>query len=1066
MTALRGVYGLPPGADFPRRLVEGLRARLAGAPPEALARVTLHVNTRRMQRRIREILAAEGALLLPRLGLVTDPGLAALPGLAPPVPPLRRRLELMQLVAGLIAADPSLAPRSAAFALADSLAALMDEMQGEGVTPAALAALDTAPHARHWQKSLAFVRLVERYFGDAPPDPQARLRAAVERLAAAWQAAPPAEPVIVAGSTGSRGATARLMAAVAALPQGVLVLPGFDVDMPPHAWDGLADRLTAEDHPQYRYRLLLDRLGLAPGDVRPWVEGAAPDRARNRLISLALRPAPVTDQWLAEGAGLGDLSAATAGLALIEAPTPRAEALAIALRLRRAAEDGVTAALITPDRQLTRRVAAALDRWRILPDDSAGRPLGLTAPGRLLRQIARLRGARVTVEALVSLIKHPLVHSGAGRGEHLRHSRELELHLRRHGPAFPDGAALRALVRGWAQRRDGADPPEASRTPPPPLPAPSSFEKYPRGESPAGRRGAESPPAPPGPVGTHGRLAPPDPPAPSSGRAAPLPAERWGAWLAECLERLAEAPEAPLSRHVAAHRALAEALAAGPAGGSGALWEAAAGAEARAAMDELGREAPHGGTMDAADYAALTDALLARREVREPVAAHPHIRIWGTLEARVQGADLVIAAGLNEGVWPELPPPDPWLNRRMRQEAGLLLPERQIGLAAHDFQQAAGAPEVILSRALRDAEAPTVPSRWLNRLSNLLDGLPAANGPQALAAMRARGASWVAAAAALERPAAPVPRAPRPAPRPPVAARPRRLSVTEIETLIRDPYAVYARHVLRLRPLDPLHPMPDALLRGSVLHKVVERFVRERPDPEMPGAEPAAAARARLIAAAEAVLAAEVPWPAARRLWRARLMRVADWFLAAEAARPGRPALIEGKGAVTLAGPGVTLTARADRIDALPDGRLEILDYKTGKPPSERTERHFSKQLLLEAAMAERGGFAPLGPREVARVAYVGLGLTPEERATDLSPGFLDSVWEELGLLLAAYLAPGQGFASRRAPRNEGDAGDYDHLARFGEWDMSDPPRPEDLDGPDGGDEAGTGQGSAPEAGT
>jgi len=970
------LFALPPGADFPRLLVRGLLARMADRPPEALARVELYVNTRRMQRRIRAILSESGARLLPRLRLVTDPGeVGAIAGLPPPVPPLRRRLELMQLVGRLLERQPGLAPSSATFDLADSLARLMDEMQGEGVLPATLANLDVSAHSRHWQQSLAFIDLVQRYFSpeaDLAPDSQARQRMAVEHLAARWAETPPEHPVIIAGSTGSRGTTARLMDAVSKLPQGALILPGFDFDMPDAVWSALDDALTSEDHPQYRYRALLRRLNTDPCAIRPWIEGArAPHPDRNQLISLALRPAPVTDQWMLEGRGLSDLDHVCAEMSLIEAPSPRAEALAIAMRLRKAAEDGVFAALITPDRGLTRQVTAALDRWRIVPDDSAGRPLALSAPGRFLRHVAGLFGQKLTVQALVTLLKHPLTHSAEGRGDHLRHSRDLELRLRARGPAFPDRESLIA----WAASR---------------------------GDDVLG----------------------------------------WASWLGDCLDGTAPPASLPLAQHVARHIALAERLATGREGtDSGALWQKEAGIQASAAMDELSREASHGGVLTTAEYAFFFNAMLQGREVREAVESHPRIMIWGTLEARVQGADLVILGGLNEGVWPQLPTPDPWLNRQMRLDAGLLLPERQIGLAAHDFQQAAGAPEVVLSRCLRDSEAATVPSRWLNRLTTLLHGLPEQGGIAALEAMRARGDQWLAHAVALEADIARIAPAARPSPRPPVAARPRQLSVTAIERLIRDPYAIYARYILGLRALDPLVPQPDALLRGQVLHRVVEEFVQQ-------GRElPRDAARARLLSLTEQVLAQDVLWPAARRLWAARLERVADWFLDRESARPGQPVLMERSGALHLPGLGFTLTARPDRIDALPDGCIEVMDYKTGAPPSADEQAYFAKQLLLEAVIAEQGGFAALGPREVARVIYIGLGASPREVVTEITPQVNADTLAGLERLIGSYMNHTTGYTARRAPKSERFDGDFDHLARLGEWEMSAAPNPQDVGG-------------------
>lgn len=967
------VFALPPGVDFPAALVRGLRTRLQGHPPEAMARVQLFVNTARMRRRVTEVFAAEGATLLPRIRLVTDLAQeAAVEGIPAAIPPLRRRLELMQLVGHLLDAQPDLAPRAALYDLADSLATLMDEMQGEGVSPQAIARLDVSNHSAHWTRTQAFMQIVQPFFAASePPDPEARQRRVVEAMAARWAVAPPPGPVIVAGSTGSRGATLRLMQAVAVLPQGALVLPGHDFDLPDAVWETMADAMTAEDHPQFRGRRVMQALGLAPGQIGLWDATPPANPARNRLVSLSLRPAPVTDQWLTEGAALTDIATATADMTLIEAESPRDEALAIALILRQAAEGDQVAALVTPDRGLTRQVAAALDRWGIIADDSAGKPLALSAPGRLLRHVAGLMGRRLTAETLLTVLKHPLVATAADRGPHLRLTRDLELRLRSHGPAFPSGDALRLWA--GAQKDDMATP--------------------------------------------------------------------WAEWVIAALDGLAALTPAPLADLRAQHRAAVELLARGPWGAdAGALWQQAAGQAALAAIEALGAEAAAGGLFRLEDYRNLIDALLARGEVRDEVQGHPRLLILGTLESRVQGADLVILGGLNDGIWPQAAAPDPWLNRRMRKDAGLLLPERQIGLAAHDYQQAIAAPRVVLTRAGRNADAETVPSRWLNRLVNLLGGLADQGGPAALAAMRARGDHWLQLADALERPAAPVPPASRPAPRPPVAHRPRELALTRVATLIRDPYEIYARYILRLKKLDPLHHSPDARLRGSLLHEILERFVKER----VP--ETRDEARARLMAIAAAVLAEKAPWPAARALWLARLDRAAGFFLDHDGMDGGTAVAIENKGRVRLDPLDFALYGTPDRIDALPDGRLHILDYKTGTPPTKKQQEQFDKQLLLAACMAERGGFAQLGPREVARITYIGLGTNPKAESQPLTEEILGKVWQDLHKLITRYLTPGTGYAARRAVFESRFPGDYDHLSRFGEWEMTDRAVAEDME--------------------
>ncbi len=979
MTGLAGLWGIDPGADFAAALVAGLTARLAEAPPEAAGRIRVIVPTRPLQRRIIEAFEAGPSRLLPRIevldDLADDPALA----LAPADPPLVRHLTLARLVDALLATSPGLATRSAVFDLAQSLADLMDEMQAEDVSPDRLARLDVADMAAHWQASLRFLSIIGDAVASGTTGPEARLHTAVARIAADWAAAPPAEPVIVAGSTGSRGPARALMRAVAALPHGALVLPGFDFALPDHAWAALTDALTGEDHPQFRHARLLSDLAATPDAVRRW-HGGPVDAARGRLTSLALRPAPVTDQWLTEGPRLGDPAAATAGLTLIEAPDPRAEAAALAMAMRDALEQGLTATLITPDRTLARRVTAVLDRWHLRPDDSAGRPLSQTAPGRFLRHTAALFHDRLTAEALAVLLKHPLTHSGADRGPHLLCTRDLELHLRQMGPPYPDACSL----TDWAT----ADQPTPCR-------------------STVNRAGASS--APPG-------------------------AGAWASWLGAALPPAPDPGDRPLSDHLARHRTLAETLAAGLSGTPRELWAAEAGRQAADAMDALAQAAPSAAPMSAFDYARLLDRVLSAVNVGEDVPAHPGLRIRGPREARGESADLMILAGLNEGAWPAAPTPDPWMSRRMRLDAGLLLPERQIGLSAHDFQIAAGAPRVILSRARRDDAAETVPSRWLNRLTNLMAGLPD-GWVQALADMRARGDHWLALGDALFRPEAPAPPEARPAPAPPALQRPGRLSITQIQNLIRDPYAIYARHVLRLRPVEPLTKAPDPRDRGTILHGLLQALVTDGAFDEMRFAED-------LAAGADAALRQGVPWPAARRLWLARLAAVAGDFAAAETLRrdKGTPLGKECPARLALDEIGFVLTGVVDRIDAGRDGGYLVYDYKSGAAPSPSVQRHFDRQLALSALCVASGAVAGIPAAPVIEAAF--LSLAGDAKVVGAPADDLDPATTRAGLvgLLAAWADPERGYVSRRAVRSmlDSSGGDYDHLARFGEWAQTD----------------------------
>lgn len=962
------LFGLPPGVDFPHAVIAGLREKLTGAPPEAMARVEIIVNTERMRRRMRAIFDAGPPCLLPRirvLGEVLPPPGADIPDA---VPPLQRRLQLVQLVSGLLDAQPDLAPRAALFDLADSLANIMDEMQGEGVMPEDIATLDVSDQSGHWERALGFLRIVQGFMDPAndAPDATARQRRVAEALAAQWAVHPPQHPVILAGSTGSRGATALLMRAVARLPQGALILPGFDFDMSAEAWGDLREALTCEDHPQFRFARLMRELELTRENVALWHADNAPCPARNRLVSLALRPAPVTHAWLTEGPALTSLDTATQDVTLVQAQTRREEALAIALRLRKAAKDGTTAALITPDRQLTRQVTAALDQRGIVPDDSAGIPLQLTPPGRFLRHVAELFTKPLSAEALLALLKHPLCHTGAARNEHLRMTRDLELSLRRYGPPFP---TLETLLT-FAEHREWRD---------------------------------------------------------------------WGNWAGQLCGQDGGGTR-HLSEWLTLHRTLAEALAAGTGQqGAGQLWAQVAGTETLDLVRRLEEAAPHGGALSAQDYVGLFNAVLAREEQRDRDIGHPHILIWGTLEARVMGAELLILASLNEGSWPEPPAPDPWLNRKMRHDAGLLLPERRIGLSAHDFQQAIGAEQVWLTRSVRSDDAETVPSRWLNRLSNLLTGL-GEDGKQAYEAMEARGAEWLSLTQALED-VSPVPSAPRPSPQPPRASRPKQLSVTEIKTLIRDPYAIYAKHVLRLKPLDPLAKVPDALLRGILAHDVLEQFICDTVS------DPAQLTRAHLMSTTARTLNETVPWPAARVMWHTRMDKIADGFVADETERRtySEPLEHEIKGRRDLDALGFRLTCKADRIDRHEDGRLIIYDYKTGAPPDKGEQTHFDKQLLLEAAIAEAGGFTDIEPEEVAAAVYIGLGSKPVNKPAPLDETPPAKVWAEFCNLIGRYMESDQGFTARRAMQRAQDEGRYDQLARFGEWDTTATPKKEPV---------------------
>lgn len=959
MTDGARVFAVPPGVAYAPAFVAGWQARFGALDPLDRARSLILVNSRRSQAALEAALAAAGLGLLPRL-VPIDAGLED-QDLAPAIDPLRRQLWLTRLVGAYLSRTDTAAPPAAAADLAEALARLLDQVQEEGVGLARLSTLAPDSLAGHWQRTVAFLDILREAWpailaGEGALDPAARAHAAVAARVATWAADPPRHPVVVAGSTGSRPGTARLIAAAARLPQGAVVLPGFDPDLPAEIWDSVGP-----DHPMHPFKRLLTALDMVPRDVALW-HGAASSPARARLWAEALRPAPVTDAWIAAADGLGAAAPeATAGISLIEATSPRHEAAAIALAMRQGLEvPGQRVALVTPDATLARRVTVELARFGIVPDDSLGRPLLQSPAGVFWHLVAEAAEPDADAVKLAALFAHPLACPGTTRAEHLRHARAYERAVLRRGP-----------TRGLA----------------------------------------------PWPPDTAERVTPPE-------------AVAWRAAVATALAGLTAAQGSGLSARLAAHLAAAEAMSTPP-GEAPQVWAGADGTALAQALARVIQAAPALGDAPVADYPGLMRACLADQTLRpEPGRAHPRVAIRGPREGRIEGADLVILGGLNEGTWPAAPGTDPWLSRPMRRSLGLEAPEALIGLSAHDFLLGAMTPAVILTRSLRAEGTPQIAARWWVRLVTLLQGV----APDALAAMRARGQGFHDLVARLHLPQASVPRAPRPAPCPPVAARPRQLSVTEVERLIRDAYDIYAKRVLRLRPLDPLGRAPEARDRGQVIHAILHRFVTVT-TPDWPDD---ATARTLLLDITDQVLAETVAWPDLRRLWRGRVRRFAAFLIEGERQRraEGRPAALETAGAIILdapAGP-FTLTARADRIDDLGGGTAAIFDYKSAAPPSAKQIGLFAQQLHLQGVILDRGGFAEIPGLRAHSGAYIGLsGVGSSTTVADLGPEVALAA-ERLARLIADFDDPQTPYLAWGRAEKVGDVGDYDHLSRRAEW--------------------------------
>ncbi|MFZ2008098.1 MAG: double-strand break repair protein AddB, partial [Stellaceae bacterium] len=495
------------------------------------------------------------------------------------------------------------------------------------------------------------------------------------------------------------------------------------------------------------------------------------------------------------------------------------------------------------------------------------------------------------------------------------------------------------------------------------------------------------------------------------------------------LPALLAAKEASVGALVSAHITAAERLAASrDESGPARLWREAAGEVAATFCHDLLDAARDFPELRGRDYPALFEALSAGRVVRPTYGRHPRLAIWGLVEARLQQADLVVLGGLNEGTWPGSVPADPWMSRQMRAEFGIALPERAIGMAAHDFVQALGAPEVALIRAARQEGAPTVPSRWLLRLEAVLRavGLEGRLGPD----------PEIAAATALSDQPRELRPLPRPEPRPPLASRPRQLPVTEIETWRRDPYAVYAKHILKLRALDELDADPDRADLGIAIHNALAEFVHRHPH-----GLPAHAER-ELLEIGEWKFGPLLSRPSAWAFWWPRFERIARWFVAEEQARRTRIAesRSEVEGKIELDAPGGTFTiiARADRVDRLASGALAVIDYKTGSVPRKQDiAAAIAVQLPLEGAIASAGGFGGIAGAPVAALEHWKLGggnpVGLIDPASDEPAALIAQVLSAIRAHIARYDDPAMPYRPVPVAKWRPRYSDYAHLERLTE---------------------------------
>lgn len=957
------VFTIPSHRSFADALAAGLIGKF-GKSPLGLAQGRILLPNNRAVRAVTDafVRASGSGLLLPRLIPVGDPELDERLGGAldridegepvpPAVDPMERLLTLASIVRGEEAAE--------SLRLAADLARTLDALTIEEVDPTRLrdAVNETTNLARHWEKSLEKLQLIyenwpEILADEGKIDLAERRNRLLHRIADRWRDEPPAGFTVAAGITTSAPAIAALVRRVARMPQGMVVLPGLwlaDI-FPDEEWDALGPDEKGRGeatHPQFHLKLLLDRMGIGRGEVERWPAAgrASSPAARARAVVNAMSAPQFSDKWQR----LKPAERRLTGVRAIELADAASEAQAIALALRGALETpGETAALVTPDRSLARRVSALLKRWEIEADDSAGRALSETPPGTLLLGIAAAVAEELAPVPLLAVLKHPLVGgTDDERVNWLGSVRLLDLALRGPRPApGVDGIDRLIEERKKERRYRGCD---------------SAWRKL---KPFASAIGGE--------------------PAPGS-----VP-------LSAVAERLAT-----VAGKLAGDRP----------------WRGADGRMAAELLAELQvSEAAARLQVRPADAVPILRHLLDERAVRLAYGGHPRIFIWGLLEARLQRADLIVLGGLNETVWPAAPAPDPWLAPKIRSKLGLSTLEYRVGLAAHDFASALGAPKVLITRARRDAKSPTVASRLWLRLEAMTGGVTRDTRLERIAPMLDD--------AGAQEPVS------KPGPRPPIAARPKDISVTSVDRLKADPFAFYAREILKLPNLDPVDADHSAAWKGSAVHEVLEQWLNED------GCDPN-----RLMARAERLIADETIHPMLRAFWAPRLIEAIRWVESEERSNQeaGRkPLRAEWKGEAPIEG--VRLRGRADRIDVLADGSLAIVDYKTGKAPAAKAVLEgFALQLGLLGLIAEAGGFPEIAGSartfeywSLTKYAdKFGRCVRPDK---DVGPDeFLQRAKSAFAEAAAKWLLGHEPFWAKLNPAYA-PYGEYDQLMRLEEW--------------------------------
>ncbi len=812
-----------------------------------LSRIQIFLPTKRAIKTIKDAFLRQSngqTMMLPKMVALYDMDTDN-PDIPNSISPLERQFLLMRLCQQRHNLSPD-----KAFQLAASLAHLLDEMHQYEISLNCLDNIVPDVYAKHWQQTLMFLDIIREFWPQILAeknliDPGERYVRIIDSQINEWQKNPPKENIYAVGFTGGTPCLERFLKAVNQLPNGHIIIPDLNTLISDEDWEAID-----ETHPQFHLKKLLTFLDIDRKQVCSWVNES---NERQRFIHESLKPAQTTNTWK-------DIkpfqSNVLDGIRFINCTTPVSEALTIAIELRKVLETpGKTAALVTTDRNLSRRVISEMKRWNIILDDSAGTPLAKTPIGSYLLLLANAAQER-TDNSLLALLKHPLSTDGEAIG------------------------MLKLKVRDWeksAREQNIPLEPQLKTNL-------ESFFTFFKNSAPV-------------------RL------------------------------------ETILKEHLKVAEELAQTT---DRTGKERLWGKEEGEQAALLLTEIQNYINDQSFILPMHYPSFLNALFMNVNVRPLYGMHPRLDILGPIEARLQHPDLVIIGGMNEGTWPQTIEADPWFSRPMRASCGLPLPEEKIGILAHDFAHLMMTKEVIITRSLKQDGTPTIPSRWFSRIEALL-GISNLTLPQ-------EEENFVSALQSIDAQEIPT----RPMPTPPVEARPKRLSITRVEEWMKDPYSIYARFILDLKKLNNLDEELSLKDYGIAIHKALEEFLKITP--------PCADINVLLDLGNKAFEKVGFT-PALLAFWKPKFERLAVWFIQQQKERlKSNPHFyLEEKGSLLIPlsnGKTFELTGKADRIDIYNGNHAEIIDYKTGTPPSSsEVKKGESPQLVLEGALLKQNAF-------------------------------------------------------------------------------------------------------------